>query len=151
MCSRGGKIIFARLFCDMLFGRLETLLNGFPRLLKSGQQHTFIEVDSLRYIYHPLEDYYIILLTNRSSNIISDMKTMSLCSAAASQILKGKEQKEFSEDDCFQLILSFDEISSRLGTSVINQEALNDVLMMESNEEAVQEAILQVKTANYNF
>ena len=79
------------------------------------------------------------------------MKTMSLCSAAASQILKGKEQKEFSEDDCFQLILSFDEISSRLGTSVINQEALNDVLMMESNEEAVQEAILQVKTANYNL
>lgn len=144
MCSRSGHIYFLRAFHDIAFGKLELLISGFPRLLEAGQQHTFIEKDMLRYLFQPIEDNYVLLLTNRSSNVIEDLRAISQFTAITSSTLRAHDSLEFTKDVCFDLIIAFDEIYSELGITVTNQEMLKEYLVMESHEEAVQEAILQV-------
>jgi hypothetical protein len=128
----------------MTFGRLESLLSAFPRLIETGQQHTFIEKDTLRYLFQPIEDNYVVVLTNRSSNVISDLRAVAQFAAITGTTLRSKDTDQYTQDICFSLLLAFDEIYSELGIAITNLDTLNDVLAMESNEEAVQEAIIQV-------
>jgi hypothetical protein len=54
----------------MTRARIEGLIASFPKLTSSGQQHTTIETDHVRYVYQPLEELFIVLITNKQSNIL---------------------------------------------------------------------------------
>lgn len=57
------------------------LLASFPKLLGSdAKQHTFVETDSVRYVYQPMENLYLLLITNKASNIVEDLDTLRLLS-----------------------------------------------------------------------
>ena len=47
----------------MTRARVEGLLGAFPKLIGSGKQHTFVETESVRYVYQPLERLYMLLVT----------------------------------------------------------------------------------------
>lgn len=112
--------------------------------METGQQHTFIEKDCLRYLFQPVEDNFVVVLTNRSSNVIADLRAVAQFAGITSSTLRSKDTDQYTEDVCFSLLLAFDEVYSELGIAVNNQDTLREVLAMESNEEAIQEAILQV-------
>lgn len=50
--------------------RIEGLLASFPKLIPAGSQHTTIETDDVRFVYQPLEDLYVLVITNKASNIL---------------------------------------------------------------------------------
>jgi hypothetical protein len=71
--------LFSRQFVEISRSRIEGLLTAFPKLMsQGGKQHTFIETDSVRYLYQPLESLYVVVVTNRGSNILDDLQTLHL-------------------------------------------------------------------------
>lgn len=69
----------------MTRARIEGLLATFPKLMGSGKQHTFVETESVRFVYQPLEKLYVLLITTKTSNILEDLETLRLFSRVVSQ------------------------------------------------------------------
>ena len=70
--------LISRQFREMTRARIEGLIASFPKLTSSGQQHTTIETDHVRYVYQPLEELFIVLITNKQSNILQGTSTGTL-------------------------------------------------------------------------
>ena len=45
--------LFSRQFVDMPRMRVEGLFNSFPKLVDKTTQHTFVDTESVRYLYQP--------------------------------------------------------------------------------------------------
>ena len=111
--------------------RIEGLLLAFPKLIaldtsssssssssssdksstKRGslKQHTFVETDSVRYVYQPIEDLYILLITNKGSNIVEDLETLRLLSKIVPDVAGGSRESDITSK-LFELIFAFDEV-----------------------------------------
>jgi coatomer subunit delta len=91
ICTKGGKALVSRQFVEMTKSRIEGLLSAFPKLMSSGrtaqQQHTFVETESVRYVYQPLDKVYVLLITTRASNILEDLETLRLFARVVSTFL----------------------------------------------------------------
>lgn len=64
--------------------RIEGLLAAFPKLVGTGMQHTYVETENVRYVYQPIEALYLLLVTNKQSNILEDLETLRLLSKLVS-------------------------------------------------------------------
>ena len=46
--------------------------------MSNESEHTFVETENVRYLYQPLESLYMLIITNKSSNIVEDLDTLHL-------------------------------------------------------------------------
>ena len=79
-------VLVSRQFVDMSRIRIEGLLAAFPKLVGTGKQHTYVETENVRYVYQPIEALYLLLVTNKQSNILEDLETLRLLSKLVSFI-----------------------------------------------------------------
>lgn len=146
ICTRSGKPVVSRQFREMSRSRIESLLTSFPKLIPPSSQHTSVETEEVRYVYQPLEDLYIVLITNKASNILQDIETIHLLARVVSDQCRSAEQKEISKK-AFELLGAFDEIVSLGYREPMNMMQVRNVLEMESHEEKIQEIIARNKEA----
>ncbi|KAJ3128416.1 Coatomer subunit delta [Nowakowskiella sp. JEL0407] len=121
--------------------RIEGLLASFPKLIGSTDQHTFVETDSVRYVYQPLEELYMVLITNKQSNILQDIDTLHLFGRVVSEYCRTVDEREVSKN-AFSLLSVFDEIISSGGFKEdVTLSQIRTITEMESHEERVQAEI----------
>lgn len=123
--------------------RIESLLASFPKLIPTNIQHTSVETAEVRYVYQPLEDLYILLITNKASNILQDIDTLHLFARVVSDLCRSADEREILKN-AFELLGAFDEIVSMGYREQVNLMQVRSVLEMESHEEKIQEIIARV-------
>ena len=116
-----------------------------PTLIPTNTQHTSVETPDVRYVYQPLEDLYIVLITNKASNILQDIETLHLFARVVSDLCRSADQREILKMS-FELLGAFDEIVSLGFREPVNLMQVQSVLAMESHEEKIQEIIARVRT-----
>lgn len=79
-------VLVSRQFVDMSRIRIEGYLAAFPKLVGTGKQHTYVETENVRYVYQPIETLYLLLVTNKQSNILEDLETLRLLSKLVSSL-----------------------------------------------------------------
>ncbi|EDO15845.1 hypothetical protein Kpol_507p7 [Vanderwaltozyma polyspora DSM 70294] len=148
--TRGGKPLLSRQFKELTKERVIELLSNFQGLVsKSSSDHTYVEDEHVRYVYRPFDDYYLILVTNRQSNIIQDLSTLNLFSQSVNYYLNSFDEEEIFIN-AFEILSSFDEIIVMGNKENLTVSQVNTYLAMESHEERIQEIIEQNKEAEAN-
>ncbi|OWB71394.1 hypothetical protein B5S31_g1081 [[Candida] boidinii] len=142
ICSRGGKPLLSRQFKELSKDKVTALLSKFPSLLSdsNSNQHTTVEEENVRYVYQPLEDFFVVLITNRQSNILQDIDTLHLFCQTISSILNNIDEREIFEN-CFEILNSFDEIIDLGYKENLTISQIITFLEMDSHEEKIQEII----------
>jgi len=133
--TKNGKALLSRQFVELSKVRIEGLLAAFPKLMGiPGKQHTFIDTESVRYIYQPLESLYILLLTNKSSNILEDLETLHLLAKVVPEYCHQLEETEITKN-AFDLIFAFDEVIALGYKERVTLQQIKHFTTMESHEE----------------
>ncbi|KAF8978227.1 Coatomer subunit delta [Entomortierella lignicola] len=140
VCTKSGKALISRQFREMTRARIEGLIASFPKLTSSGQQHTTIETEHVRYVYQPLDELFVVLITNKQSNILQDIDTLQLVSRVVSSVCRPTDAREIDRN-AFELLSSFDEIISLGYRENVNLAQVGSISEMESHEEKIQEMI----------
>jgi coatomer subunit delta len=126
--------------------RVEGLLAAFPKLVGHSKQHTFVETDSVRYVYQPLENQmYLLLITTKASNIVEDLGTLRLLAKVVPDVCGGLQEQNIN-DHAFDLIFAFDEVLTAGGyKEEATISSIRTNLEMDSHEEKVHLALKQSK------
>ncbi|KAK9458633.1 uncharacterized protein V1516DRAFT_682200 [Lipomyces oligophaga] len=149
VCTRSGKAVLSRQFRDMPKSRIEALLAAFPKLTSKNTQHTTAEDENVRYVYQPLEELYMVLITNKQSNILHDIDTLHLFAQVVTTICKSADEREIL-NNAFELLSAFDEIIELGYRENLTLSQIRTNLEMDSHEEKIQEIIARNKELEAN-
>lgn len=144
ICTRGGKAVLSRQFREMPRSRIEALLASFPKLADTGTQHTTVEQDSVRFVYQPLDELYMVLITNRQSNILQDIDSLHLFAQVVTSTCKTLDERDILKN-AYELLSAFDELVTLGYRENLTISQIKTFLEMESHEERIQEIISRNK------
>nr|CAD1821135.1 unnamed protein product [Ananas comosus var. bracteatus] len=142
--TKSGKVLVSRQFVDMSRIRIEGLLAAFPKLVGSGKQHTYIETENVRYVYQPIEALYLLLVTNKQSNILEDLETLRLLSKLVPEYSPSLDEEGICST-AFELIFAFDETISLGHKENVTIAQVKQYCEMESHEERLHKLVMQSK------
>jgi len=142
--TKTGKALVSRNFVSMTRIRIEGLLAAFPKLVGTGKQHTFVETESIRYVYQPMEALYLLLITNKASNILEDLDTLRLLSKVVPEYCQIPDEDNVARN-AFELIFAFDEVISLGHKENVTLQQVRTFTEMESHEEKLHKMIIQSK------
>jgi Clathrin adaptor complex small chain len=142
-------VLVSRQYVDMNRIRVEGLLAAFPKLVGTGNQHTYVETENVRYVYQPLEGLYLLLITNKQSNILEDLETLRLLSKVVKEYVE-EVTEPFVTEHAFELLFAFDEVISVGHKEEVTVAQVRQNTDMESNEEKLINMIKSEKIKQVN-
>ncbi|XP_042471024.1 coatomer subunit delta-2-like isoform X2 [Zingiber officinale] len=142
--TKSGKVLVSRQFVEMSRIRIEGLLAAFPKLVGTGKQHTFVETENVRYVYQPIEALYLLLVTNKQSNILEDLDTLRLLSKLVPEYSPSLDEEGVCKM-AFELIFAFDEAISLGNKENLTVAQVKQYCEMESHEERLHKLVMQNK------
>ncbi|KAG8387361.1 hypothetical protein BUALT_Bualt02G0013400 [Buddleja alternifolia] len=142
--SKSGKALVSRQFVDMSRIRIESYLAAFPKLIGTGKQHTYVETENVRYVYQPIESIYLLLVTNKQSNILEDLETLRLLSKLVPEYSYSLDEEGIGRT-AFEILFAFDEVISLGHKENVTVAQVKQYCEMESHEERLHKLVLQSK------
>ncbi|KAF5742785.1 coatomer subunit delta [Tripterygium wilfordii] len=142
--SKSGKVLVSRQFVEVTRIRIEGLLAAFPKLVGTGKQHTYVETENVRYVYQPIEALYLLLVTNKQSNILEDLETLRTLSKLVPEYSFSLDEEGICRA-AFELIFAFDEVISLGHKENVTVAQVKQYCEMESHEEKLHKLVLQSK------
>ncbi|KAK4476824.1 hypothetical protein RD792_015984 [Penstemon davidsonii] len=136
--------LVSRQFVDMSRIRIEGYLAAFPKLVGTGKQHTYIETENVRYVYQPIESLYLLLVTNKQSNILEDLETLRLLSKLVPEYSYSLDEEGIGHT-AFEILFAFDEVISLGHRENVTVAQVKQYCEMESHEERLHKLVLQSK------
>lgn len=130
----------ARQFIPITKIKLEEYMANFPKLIaeSQGKQCTFIETDSIRYVYQPMEKLFLVLITTKSSNIIEDIEVIrQMQQVVVSQCQTQSVDERTVNKKAFDLILCFDDIISNGYRESVTISQIESYVDMDSTDEKI--------------
>ncbi|KAL1408475.1 coatomer subunit delta [Vanrija albida] len=146
ICTRSGKPLLSRQFRPIPRSRVDGLLASFPKLIPANSQHTTVETNDVRFVYQPFEELYVLLITNKGSNILQDINTLQLLVRLISSLTPAMSEAAILHHS-FDLLCAFDEVVSLGYKEQVTLSQVRSVLEGESHEEKIQEIIARNKEA----
>ena len=135
ICSKSAKIIFARQFIRMTRMELEEHIVQFSRNIDSYKEITHFESDKVRFIFIPIDSYFLILITSKNSNIIEDTEILKLIYRLIQDLCQGQINYDSIIENSFEIMLGIDDIACLGYRNGINIIQIKQYLQMESLEE----------------
>uniref|UniRef100_A0A7S4JI24 Coatomer subunit delta n=1 Tax=Paramoeba aestuarina TaxID=180227 RepID=A0A7S4JI24_9EUKA len=143
--TKGGKVLLARQFQDIPKLRVEGLLAAFSKLVGStDKNHSYLETDSVRYLYTPLEQFYVLLITNKASNILEDLETLELIYKVTTDFCRVPEEEDIL-NKAYDLCFAFDEVITGGYREKVTLQQIHQYLEMDSQDERLYEMIEKSK------
>ena len=134
ICDKSAKIIFARQFFNISRMDLEEYIVQFSRGVDSCKEITHFESDKVRYIFIPIDTFYLILITTKNSNIIEDTEILKLIYRLIQDLCDSISQESIVKN-AFEIMLGIDDIVSLGYRNSVNLGQIKQYLQMESAEE----------------
>lgn len=145
ICTKAGKLLVSRQYTNISKLALEEHIRNFPKSIHANQQHTFVETDSIRYIYLPLETMYLVLLTNKNSNVIEDLEAIRLVHKVVLDICSHGVTETNIKENYFELLLGFDDVISFGFRENVTLNQVQSALAMESSDEKLHLMMLKAR------
>lgn len=134
ICSKTAKIIFSRQFIQMTRRELEEYVVQFSRNIDSCKEITHFETDKVRYIFIPIDAFYLILISSKNSNIIEDSEIIKSVYRLLQDIC-GNIDYDSIIDNAYELALGIDDLVYLGYRNGVNITQVKQFLQMESLEE----------------
>lgn len=138
---KSGKTLVARQFVEMTRIRVEGLLGAFSKLADSGKDHTFVETESVRYVYQPMESLNLVVITNKASNILEDLETLRLLAKVVQDCCEIQVSEENVLKHAFDIIFAFDEVISFGYRESVTLSQIKTYTEMDSHEERLHQMV----------
>lgn len=142
--------LLARQFVDIRRTKVEGLLHAFVKLVDySGSDHTYLETESVRYVYQPIENLYLVLITTKSSNIFEDLGTLRMFVSIVQETCGESHGMGSLEDSvaahAFDIVFMLDELISGGYREALTLQQIQSYVAMDSHEEKLQRMIAEGK------
>jgi len=104
-----------------------------------------VETAEVRYVYRPVENLLLVLVTNRTSNIVEDLETLRLFACVLSEYCPGEVDEASVCKNAFELTFAFDEIVAQGHKENVTMRDIQVNVEMESHEEKLANMIRKSK------
>lgn len=141
--NKTGKLLIARQFTHENRDQIEGHLSAFPKLVQSAG-HTYIDTESIRFVFQELSNMYIVIVASKDSNIVTDLETLNLFVDVTRNTV-GELSEENIISHGLDLIFAYDECVFDGFKQNYTIHDINKFLQMESAEEAEFERQRQMK------
>jgi hypothetical protein len=134
LCTKTAKIIFSRQFVKMTRMEIEEHVVHFTRNIELCKESSTLESDKTRYIFIPVENLYLILITDRESNLIEDIEITKIVYRLLQDIC-GNITENSIKENAFELIMGIDDIVNMGYRDAVSIAQIKQYLIMDSQDE----------------
>jgi hypothetical protein len=133
-CNKNAKIIFARQFYEMSRLELEEHIVHFSRNIDTCKDSTHIETNKHRYIFIPIDNLCLVIITTFHSNVIEDIEVLKTVYRLFQDIC-GTITPDSIILNAFDLAIALDDIVCNGYREGVTIPQIKQLLAMESQEE----------------